>query len=99
MPSPQSTEPVPFYDQDDEYRAWLNAHPRGFVLHSSGKKNLTKSGLRIHVASCDYARYGPANSKKVTTNAKVCHVDKSTLSNYAARTLGKYPDPCGICAP
>lgn len=88
---------VEFYDDDEAYVAWLNAHPTGFVVQSGGTKNLTKTGLIIHMASCDNARYGPSGSRRLTSNVKACHTDSLTLRAWGNQKTGEVPKPCANC--
>lgn len=100
MTTPRSAEAVvTFYDDDDGYFAWLNVHPNSFILHSSGKRNLTKTGLIMHFEYCRHAREGPVGSKRVTGNAKASHAERMTLRSWGYQQTQEFPKPCAYCAP
>ncbi len=89
-PAPQATA---FLHDDDGYRAWLAAHPEGFVL------NVTRSASAasvLHRAGCSTLRAGTGTGQRATRRApKVCG-EAAALEKWSAAG-GTAVAPCRHC--
>ena len=81
-----------FIDDDAGYRAWLRAHPRGFVV--SCHRVPTPWLLRLHRVRCikDLA-------PQTTDFRRVCADTAAELVEWAEESVGAQPESCEECHP
>jgi hypothetical protein len=81
-----------FRNRDDDYLAWRNAHPKGFVV------NVVESdptGSRLHKVSCVTLQRPIDEGKDLTgPYPKVCSDHLTEL-----RRVTGAPRACGTCSP
>jgi hypothetical protein len=87
-----------FEDDDTGYLAWVEIHPRGFVVNSFRKP--VPSYLVLHRATCGTITGAPARGKSWTREPiKVCSETRSDLDMWARDSAGGPLQSCGLCKP
>jgi hypothetical protein len=87
-----------FVDDDAGYVAWLEAHPRGYVLNTFS--HMSSSYLVLHRATCGTVNRPLAKGREWTHQyGKACSDDHAELAEWALRETGKSVHGCGTCGP
>ena len=87
-----------FKNDDQSYRAWLNANPDGFVLNT--ERTPAARYLKLHRAVCSHIKTWADRNPTSTGYFKVCSLELSSLENWArSATGGGMLDPCPTCHP
>lgn len=87
-----------FVDDDAGYVAWLEAHPRGYVLNTY--PHLTSTYLVLHRSSCGTVNRPLAEGRRWTHQfGKACSEDHAELAEWALRETGKSVHGCRACGP
>lgn len=85
-----------FLDDEQGYRAWLRAHPDGFVVNSY--RTPSRDYLILHKATCYTISGTPARGKVWTKDyAKTCSTNRHNLETWARQQVGGSLKPCGHC--
>jgi hypothetical protein len=87
-----------FENDDQGYRDWIRAHPRGFVLHV---ENLAGRKMTMHRADCWHISedFPPPTTTTWTAKPKACSKEVRELREWA-RSRGVPNAPrCGTCDP
>lgn len=94
-----------FRGDDSSYLAWINQHPRGFVLNRYRTEN-SASYMVLHTANCRTVTQLSGNSSgggfTERQYAKVCASDRETLVDYVrdhGRPDGTFSKECAFCKP
>jgi hypothetical protein len=87
-----------FVKDDSGYRAWLEAHPHGFVLNTYA--HVTAAYLVLHRAACrTINRPLPPPSLWTYPYAKTCSEDRGEIETWALRETRKAVKPHSGCLP
>lgn len=84
-----------FKDQDDDYLAWCEDHPDGFVVNTT--RTCSPSYMKLHRATCRTINQLFGRGTQLTGDyIKVCATDLTELDRWASRHGGAL-DRCGLC--
>jgi len=93
-----------FDKSDSDYFKWLAAHPKGFVLNTTRKKN--PKYLVLHLATCrtisEYTGKQKRGGFTERDYIKVCADKEESLLEWVHRTHGpkiEFSNKCGHCKP
>jgi hypothetical protein len=87
-----------FVDDDAGYLAWLEAHPRGYVLNTFPQ--MSSSFLVLHRTTCGTVNRPLAKGREWTYPfGKACSDDHAELAEWAFSETGKSVHGCGTCGP
>jgi hypothetical protein len=77
-----------FVDREEAYLAWVDAHPRGFVLNAT--RNPMPNYLQLHGAWCSYvsSRHREPGAYTERGYIKICAEDRQALETWAEITTG-----------
>lgn len=82
---------------DDEFHAWLEAHPQGFVLNTDNPPS--PAYTRLHLSTC-HTLHDPIRKNFAGKDyLKKCSTDRAALEQFALDLLKVMPTPCGTCNP
>lgn len=91
-------EPREFRDDDAGYRAWLYAHPDGYVINI--RRDHSATAARVHHAGCrTISGQNPLNGPWTGRYVKVCATQLADLEQWATDHVRDLIPPCGICRP
>lgn len=85
-----------FVDDENGYRAWLYAHPSGFVLNTDRRPRAAY--LILHRATCETIAPTP---DRIWTGSyiKFCSDRREALEAWAKEKVGTWPRSCAQCEP
>ena len=87
-----------FSDDDAGYRAWLVAHPQGYVINIARSHKATQA--KLHRARCWTINGQDFHGDKWTAQwVKICADGLAELEQWANDQVGEPIRPCGICRP
>ena len=85
-------------DDDHTYEAWLNVHPRGFVINAA--RPARPGYLVLHRASCHTIAGMPSNGKSWTADMTKVGCDaKADAMQWCQTRFDTAPLACGTCSP
>ncbi|MFM0500344.1 hypothetical protein [Paraburkholderia caffeinilytica] len=94
-----------FRNDDKRYLAWIDQHPRGFVLNRRSAGN-SASYMVLHTSTCRTVSQLSGNGSEggFTGRAyiKVCASDRQALADYVranGRPDGSFSKECAFCKP
>jgi hypothetical protein len=87
-----------FVDDDAGYLAWLEAHPRGYVLNTF--PHMRSAYLVLHRTTCGTLNRRLAKGREWThLYGKACSDDHAELVEWAFGETGRSVHGCGTCGP
>jgi hypothetical protein len=85
-------------EDETRYRAWIDAHPGGFVVNTT-RPNPSRNYLKLHRATCWSIRHLRGSQERFTSGGyqKVCSRTRTELEQWARLDVGGDLSPCGQC--
>ena len=98
-PAPAEVTPLchEFFDDDGDYRTWVESHPQGFVLHQPRAPR--SKAPTLHRAGCAAVAPRDETQARSTGAVRVCGPNPDALTTWSmARGTGQ-PTACRRCCP
>jgi len=86
-----------FVDRDEEYLAWVNRYPQGFVVNAH--KGVSPSNSVLHKATCNTIKTPMRTHWTTTDYKKICSVNKKELEEWCESVGDKGMRSCKFCNP